>query len=225
MSDLDLTFVDQCVDRIGKAPRFVLPLLQAIQGHYGYLPTEALEYLCTVSECHPSDVWSVATFYDQFRLRPAGKHFVRVCVGTACHVKGANRIYDAFREHLNISGTDDTDARRLFTVEKVACLGCCMLAPAVQIDDVIYGHLQTETVGQVLDDFLAQQEAKRSDKEEKRTPIMVRCESVWIRVAEPSAATRYMQRLNRLSNGCDCLYGSKTQAVTECPIWHRWWKC
>ncbi len=167
MSDLDLTFVDQCVDRIGKAPRFVLPLLQAIQGHYGYLPTEALEYLCTVSECHPSDVWSVATFYDQFRLRPAGKHFVRVCVGTACHVKGANRIYDAFREHLNISGTDDTDARRLFTVEKVACLGCCMLAPAVQIDDVIYGHLQTETVGQVLDDFLAQQEAKRSDKEEK----------------------------------------------------------
>ena len=166
MSELDLTFVDQSVDRIGKAPRFVLPLLQAIQGHYGYLPREALERLSAVSDCQPGDVWSVATFYDQFRLRPAGKHFVRVCIGTACHVKGANRIYEAFRDYLKITGDDDTDVERQFTVEKVACLGCCMLAPAIQIDDVIYGHLQPETVGPVLDDFLAQQDSKRVESDE-----------------------------------------------------------
>ena len=167
MTAIDLTFVDGCVERIGKEGRFVLPLLQAIQGHYGYLPTESLERLCAVSKCLPTNVWSVATFYDQFRLRPAGRHFVRVCIGTACHVKGAGRIYEAFRKHLNIAENDDTDAERTFTVEKVACLGCCMLAPAVQIDDVIYGHLQPETVGEILSDFLAQQDEKKSDTEGK----------------------------------------------------------
>ena len=162
-----MTFVDESVARIGREAKFVLPLLQAIQGHYGYLPTEALERLCAVSECRPTNVWSVATFYDQFRLRPAGRHRVRVCIGTACHVKGAGRIYEAFREHLKIVGQDDTDAERTFTVEKVACLGCCMLAPAVQIDDVIYGHLQPETVGEVLGDFLAQQDEKKADADGK----------------------------------------------------------
>ena len=167
MTELDLTFVDKSVERIGKDRHCVLPLLQAIQGHYGYLPNDALEHLCAVSDCAPSDVWSVATFYDQFRLRPAGKHFVKVCIGTACHVKGANRIYEAFRQYLNITGDDDTDAERTFTVEKVACLGCCMLAPAIQIDDIIYGHLQPETVGQILNDFKAQQGRKQSDTEDK----------------------------------------------------------
>jgi NADH-quinone oxidoreductase subunit F len=171
VSTLDLTFLDQSIERIGKETRFVLPLLQAIQNHYGYLPTEALERLCKISECTPSEVWSVATFYDQFRLRPAGKHFVRVCIGTACHVKGANRIYEAFRDYLKIREDDDTDAERKFTVEKVACLGCCMLAPAVQIDDVIYGHLRPETVGEILDDFLAQQDDKKSESEAKAGEI------------------------------------------------------
>lgn len=165
MSDIDLTFVDDAVGRIGKETRFVLPLLQAIQTHYGYLPIEALERLCIISDCTPTNVWSVATFYDQFRLRPAGRHHVRVCIGTACHVKGANRIYDAFHRALNLHDNDDTDTDRRFTLEKVACLGCCMLAPAVQIDNVIYGHLQPETVSEVLNDFLAQQAENKTDTE------------------------------------------------------------
>ena len=167
MSELDLSIVDQSVARLGKEPRFLLPLLQAIQGHYGFLPTEALERLSAVSACTASDVWSVATFYDQFRLRPAGKHFVRVCIGTACHVKGAGRIYEAFRDYLNIADSDDTDAERKFTIEKVARLGCCTPAPAIHIDDVIYGHLRPETVGEVLDDFLAQQTGKQAAAEGK----------------------------------------------------------
>ena len=167
MSAVDLTVVDKCVQRIGKEARCVLPLLQAIQSHYGYLPTEALERLAALTDCTPANIWSVATFYDQFRLRPAGRHHVRVCIGTACHVKGAERIFEAFREHLGIAEDNDTDAKRKFTVEKVACLGCCMLAPAIQIDDVIYGHLTPEIVSEVLDDFMAQQAEGQPDTETK----------------------------------------------------------
>jgi len=157
MSLIDLNIVDAAAGRIGRKASDALPLLQAVQEQFGYQPTEALERLCETTECTPSVLWSVATFYDQFRFKPAGKHFVKVCIGTACHVKGANRIYEAFIRTLKIADGNDTDANRLFTVEKVACLGCCMLAPAVQIDDVIYGHLTGETVGAVLQDFLEQQ--------------------------------------------------------------------
>ncbi|MHC4292331.1 MAG: NAD(P)H-dependent oxidoreductase subunit E, partial [Planctomycetota bacterium] len=157
MSEIDLNSVDAIVQRIGTKPSDALPLLQAVQEQFGYLPPEAIERLGETTECTLSGLWSIATFYDQFRLKPAGKHIVKVCIGTACHVKGANQIYEAFQRYLDIAPDDDTDAEKLFTVEKVACLGCCMLAPAVQIDDVIYGHLTGETVGPVLQDFLEQQ--------------------------------------------------------------------
>ncbi len=154
---MDLDTIEQIVERIGRDACHALPLLQAVQAHYGYLPTEAIESLCELTDCEPSQLWSIATFYDQFRLKPAGRHLIRVCIGTACHVKGAGQIFEAFKRHLHISEGEDTDAQRLFTVEKVACLGCCMLAPAVQIDDVIYGYLTHETIPQVLQDFLEQQ--------------------------------------------------------------------
>ncbi|MHC5088373.1 MAG: NAD(P)H-dependent oxidoreductase subunit E [Planctomycetota bacterium] len=157
MNEIDLQPVDAIVEQIGAKPSDALPLLQAVQEQFGYLPSEAIERLAEITECSMSGLWSIATFYDQFRLEPAGKHFVKVCIGTACHVKGATQIYEAFKRYLNIGPDDDTDAEKLFTVEKVACLGCCMLAPAVQIGDVIYGHLTGETVGQVLQDFLEQQ--------------------------------------------------------------------
>ncbi|MBL7215179.1 MAG: NAD(P)H-dependent oxidoreductase subunit E [Phycisphaerae bacterium] len=164
--------IEQITERIGRDANHALPLLQAIQTHYGYLPTEALERLCEVTECQPSQVWSIATFYDQFRLKPAGRHFVKVCIGTACHVKGATQIYEAFKRYLKIPADKDTDAERLFTVEKVACLGCCMLAPAVQIDDVIYGHLTNETIPQVLQDFLEQQKQAAGTREGTKTKTL-----------------------------------------------------
>ncbi len=157
MNAIDLSNVDAVVERVGCKASDALPLLQAVQDQFGYLPPEAIERLCEKTECTPSVLWSVATFYDQFRLKPAGKHFIKVCIGTACHVKGASRIHEAFMRTLKIADGEDTDAARLFTVEKVACLGCCMLAPAVQIDDVIYGHLTGESAAQVLQDFLEQQ--------------------------------------------------------------------
>ncbi len=160
MDELDLTFVDQTVARVGTGPEKVLEILQALQGHYGYLPKEALERVCRQTQITPAAITGVSTFYDQFRHEPAGKHIIHVCVGTACHVKGAEQVYDAFLQHLRIPQGQDTDPQRLFTVERIACLGCCTLAPAVQIDGVTYGHLTRQTVAKVVDDFLRLQESR-----------------------------------------------------------------
>ncbi|MHC4645679.1 MAG: NAD(P)H-dependent oxidoreductase subunit E [Planctomycetota bacterium] len=160
MEELDLTFVDSCVERIGGAAHNVLEILQAVQGRYGYLPKEALERVCELTDITPVSIVGVSTFYNQFRHRPVGRHIIHVCVGTACHVKGADQIYDAFRRHLGLAHGQDTDEQKLFTVEKIACLGCCTLAPAVQIDQVTYGHLTCDTVGTVIDDFLKYEEGK-----------------------------------------------------------------
>jgi NADH:ubiquinone oxidoreductase subunit F (NADH-binding)/NADH:ubiquinone oxidoreductase subunit E len=164
MSELDLTFVDRTVEEIGAGSENVLRILHAVQGHFGYLPREALEHVCEISEITPATIEGVSSFYDHFRHKPVGKHIVHVCVGTACHVKGADRVYEAFHRHLGIAEGDDTDAQKLFTVEKIACLGCCTLAPAVQIDDVTYGHLTPDTVSKVLNDFLRFEQSRTGQK-------------------------------------------------------------
>jgi len=156
---IDLAVIDQIIEETGRGASDLIPLLQAVQDRFNYLPKEALHRIAETTEIRPADITGVATFYAQFRLKPAGKHAVKVCIGTACHVMGAEAIYDAFKNHLQIPEDDDTDADKLFTVEKVACLGCCMLAPAVQIDDITYGFVKPTTVGQVLTDFLAAQAA------------------------------------------------------------------
>ncbi len=97
-----------------------------------------------------ADILGVVTFFDRFREKPAGIHRVNVCVGTACHVKGAMRVYEEFRRYLGIESSEDTDPDGEFTVDRVACLGCCMLAPAVQIDGTIYGFLSPEAVADVV---------------------------------------------------------------------------
>src|ERR1700751_5052738 len=115
---VDLTFVDESVERIGRKPDGVIPLLQALQDHYGYLPQEALERICTETDITHASVAGVSSFYDMFRHKPVGKHIVRVCRGTACHVTGAERVEDALRRHLRISSNEDTDPAGDFTVEQ-----------------------------------------------------------------------------------------------------------
>ncbi len=163
-----MTFVDQAVENIGTGSEKVLEMLQAVQGHYGYLPQEALQRVCDLTDITPAAITGVSSFYSQFRHRPIGQHVINVCVGTACHVKGASQVYDAFRRHLGIEGEEDTDADKVFTVDKVACLGCCTLAPAVQIGSVTYGHLTADTVGSVLDDFL---KYRQSEGQRKRSRL------------------------------------------------------
>ncbi len=163
MNELDLTFVDSAVERIGRDGSACIPLLQAVQDAYGWLPPEAMSRVCERTEITPAQIAGVSTFYDQFRHRPVGEHVVRVCVGTACHVKGAGAVYDALLRHLKVPAGDDTDPAGVFTVQKVACLGCCTLAPVVQIGSVTYGHMAPDRVGQMLRDYLANAEAAAPD--------------------------------------------------------------
>jgi NADH:ubiquinone oxidoreductase subunit F (NADH-binding)/NADH:ubiquinone oxidoreductase subunit E len=148
-----IDIVDRIIAEKGKSVKRVIPVLQAIQLEFNYLPAEALERVCEITEITPSRIYSVSTFYSQFRHQQVGKHIIHVCVGTACHVKGAMLVYDAFRRALKLEDGCDTDADGLFTVLKVACLGCCTIAPVVQIDDITYGNLTTEKVPEVLEDF------------------------------------------------------------------------
>jgi len=163
-----LTFVDQLVERVGTGKEKTLEILQAIQGRFGYLPQEALQRVCELTEITAASIVGVSTFYNQFRHHPAGRHTIRVCVGTACHVKGGEQIYDAFNRCLDIPEGSDTDKDKMFTVEKVACLGCCTLAPATQIDQVTYGHLTPGAVSAVLDNFLRAQQAKIDRRQKMR---------------------------------------------------------
>jgi NADH-quinone oxidoreductase subunit F len=150
----------------------VLKILHAVQGHFGYLPREALERVCKITQITPASIEGVSSFYDHFRHRPVGRHIIHVCVGTACHVKGADRVHEAFYRHLGIPAGEDTDAQKLFTVEKIACLGCCTLAPAVQIDKVTYGHLTPDTVSTVIGDFL-RYEQSRAGRKKKTQKLQV----------------------------------------------------
>ncbi|MFW5802344.1 MAG: NAD(P)H-dependent oxidoreductase subunit E [Verrucomicrobiota bacterium] len=162
--------VDEFVDKIGQRPEDLPALLQALQREFHYLPPPALDRLAEQTGLTPARIHGVVSFYPDFRMRPAGRHTIQVCVGTACHVKGAENIHQAFRRHLDINENEDTDAEGQFTVAKAACLGCCMLAPAVRIDDVIYGHLTPGGVGEVLDDFLAADESPADANAELRPP-------------------------------------------------------
>jgi len=156
----DLKPIEAILTRTGTGQEKTLAILQAIQQQYGYLPTEAIEEVCRRTGIRHADIWGVATFYDQFRLTPAGKHTVRVCVGTACHVKGAERVYEAFRRQLKIDPDKDTDREFLFTVEKIACLGCCTLAPVVQVDHKVYGPVRPEAVHEILEATLREGDAE-----------------------------------------------------------------
>jgi NADH:ubiquinone oxidoreductase subunit E len=142
---IDLAFVDQIVAREGRGRESAIILLQAIQNHYRYLPDEALRRLCELTEITPAEVAGTSSFYGQFRRSPVGKHVVRVCHGTACHVAGARQITEELRRHLAIPEGADTDAQRLFTVDEVACLGCCSLAPVLTVDGHTSGRLTPTT--------------------------------------------------------------------------------
>lgn len=141
------------IDRVGTTRDKVIPLLQAIQQEFNYLPSDALNCVYESTDIDRSQLLSVATFYSQFRMAPYGQHVIKVCIGTACHVKGASHVYDAFVRELNLAEGTITTADGRYSIEKVACLGCCALAPVVQIDDKIFGHVQPGKVRKVLEEF------------------------------------------------------------------------
>jgi NADH-quinone oxidoreductase subunit F len=162
------SFVDQVVNEVGAQAGDIIPILHAIQNEYNYLPEQALRRVSEITDITPADITGVSTFYSQFRHTPIGQHVIRVCTGTACHVKGSELVYDAFCRELHIEENQDTDPDGLFTVQKIACLGCCTIAPVVQIDDVTYGHVKTSGAANILQDFLHQESRKGEGSPDRR---------------------------------------------------------
>lgn len=143
--------VNAILEKHGYDPSNLIGILQEIQEEYRYLPEEILTYVATALRVSPAYVYGVATFYAQFSLKPKGKHIIRVCDGTACHVKGSEKVLKAIREYLGLRGGEQTTGDLLFTVETVACIGACALAPVIAVDNRVYGPMDEEKVRHVLE--------------------------------------------------------------------------
>lgn len=159
--------IDKLIAEKGTERKSLIPILQSIQKEYNYLPEEVLRYVSEKTSIKPAEIMGVASFYSQFRLAPVGEHIVKICVGTACHVKGAGQVYDAFRREFKLPDGVNTNESGKYTLDKVACLGCCTLAPVVQIDETTYGHVAPDQVGQIISDFESRKGVKHSKKARK----------------------------------------------------------
>ncbi|HBF34812.1 TPA: proton-conducting membrane transporter, partial [Candidatus Sumerlaeota bacterium] len=158
--------LEHIIAQCGDAPESALALLQAVQSRWRYLPPSALQYLCEKTKLSPAQVYGVATFYPHFRLRPAGEHTIRVCHGTACHVAGAEQVSETLRRKLHITDAhEDTSPDAKFTVERVACLGCCTMAPVMLIDETPYGRLDTAKTADALEHFIKEGGGKNNNRE------------------------------------------------------------
>ncbi len=129
-----------------------VPVLQKVQDEYGYLPRPALEYVSQRLRIPASKVFGVATFYAQFHLQPRGENIIRVCRGTACHVRGVSKVADKLKESLSVDVGETTEDMK-FTYEEVACIGACGLAPVMMINDKTFGKLTTDKITDILESF------------------------------------------------------------------------
>ncbi len=145
----DLSLLDEILNQYGDSSSNLITILQKAQNIYGYLPKDVMYCIAEKVGISPADVIGVATFYSQFRLTPIGKYLIMSCQGTACHVNGSERVTAAISEYLGI-GNGETTADGLFTLENVACLGCCSLAPVIMINGEAYGNLTPDSAVAVL---------------------------------------------------------------------------
>lgn len=147
------------LEKYGRKPSRLVPILQDVQEEYRYLPPEVLTYVARSLNVAPARVFGVATFYAHFAIKPKGRHLVRLCDGTACHVKDSVPILEAIRKKLGVDEKHPTSPDLLFTVETVACLGACGLAPVLVIDDQVYGAMTPEKGVALVDAIVAKEAA------------------------------------------------------------------
>jgi len=147
----------EILDQYDRNPSKLIPILQKVQDEYRYLPEDAMAFIATSLDIPPAQVFGVATFYAHFALEAKGKYVIKLCDGTACHVKGSNGLYEALCERLKLSEEKPTTDDMLFTVELVSCLGACGLAPVVVINDDVYGQVTPERAVELVDDILAKE--------------------------------------------------------------------
>ncbi|GBG56487.1 NADH-quinone oxidoreductase subunit E [Sporomusaceae bacterium FL31] len=145
--------LEQILEKYREVKGALIPVLQETQNAYGYLAKEAIEYIAKNMNIPVSQIYGVVTFYSQFHLNPRGKNIVRVCQGTACHVRGAKLILKALEDHLKITAGQTTDDLK-FTLETVACIGACGLAPVMMVNDDTHGRLTPEIVTDIIKKYV-----------------------------------------------------------------------
>ena len=151
----DFEELDKTLEEYGKAEGSIITILQKAQEIFGFLPREVMEYIAGAMKLKPAKVYGVATFYTQFRFEPIGKYLIMLCMGTACHVNGAKFIEEALFDELGISDGETTQDG-LFTLNNVACIGCCSLSPVMMINGETYGLLTRDKVGEIVSELRVQ---------------------------------------------------------------------
>ncbi len=153
--------IQSIIEEYGATESALIPILQKVQAEYRYLPEEILTFVATALQLPPATVYGVATFYAQFSLEPKGKYVVRVCDGTACHVRKNAALIAALKKRLGLADGETTTEDMRFTLEIVSCIGACALAPAIVIDGKVHGQMTAEKAIKALDELEA------AEKEEK----------------------------------------------------------
>lgn len=156
---MELTQLDEIIEKYRYDESGIIGILYEIQMRERYLPEDALKYVCEKLDIPKSQIYHIATFFKAFSLVPRGKHNITVCLGTACHVRGAQNIVDNLERDLKIKAGQTTKDKK-FTLETVNCLGCCAIGPVVVVDDVYHGHVTTSSVREIIKEY--------SEKEEKQ---------------------------------------------------------
>jgi NADH-quinone oxidoreductase subunit E len=147
--EIDLTAANQVIDKYLEMKGALMPVLQEIQDSYGYIPEPCVHLVAERLNVYTSQIYGVLTFYAQFHLEPRGRYIVRVCMGTACHVKGAGRIGDTLKDRLGIGHAETTEDLK-FTAEFVACIGACGMAPVIMVNDATYGSMSVQKMDEVI---------------------------------------------------------------------------
>ena len=142
--------VIEILDRYDRSEAKIIPILQAVQEEYRYLPQEVLTFIATSLGVSPARLYGVATFYSHFSMEAKGKHILKMCDGTACHVRGSSAVIDAIREKLNLSAKKITTDDMMYTFETVSCLGACGLAPVLVVDDEVYGQVTPQQALEII---------------------------------------------------------------------------
>lgn len=137
----------------------IIPILQGVQEEYRYLPEEALTYVATSLDLSPARVFGVATFFSHFSLEPKGKNIIKVCDGTACHVKGSGGLIETIRAELKLTDKQKTTPDMLFTLETVSCLGACGLAPVVVVNEQVYGQVSDVRMKEIIQEYREKEES------------------------------------------------------------------
>ena len=156
--------IEELLHQFQKDPFYIIPTLQTIQVKYGYIPKRAISLIADYFGVSHNKVYGIATFYNQFKFNPPGKYAIKVCLGTACHVKGGEIILENFKRKLGID-EDQTTPDRKYSLERVACVGCCALAPVVLVNDEVIGYMTPSKVEGLIEQHKIKEEMEKKKKE------------------------------------------------------------